>query len=293
MKIQKNLSSKIFQDIVFSNVSKKILLKYENIPQEVLKKINKMVYDAAMYYLPFDYVNFEIISIEEEVFREVPDTIIDRAFMDLILKVKPQAEKPYTEYEGKLMICDWKTTSSDFDTRWRQRYIESWQWKRYACFNNAALFEFRGVSTKTNWDGESKLSHSCHPLIIAVPEDNEENVDKQIKAIQSAKIALQNFIIWPRNMPEACNKFEACDYINDCANVTMPLVQLTLPEKTSYSSDNTFMLCNEKYRRLKLDENITKAVNYDSASIIGDLFHIGIQEIYKQAKELQENGIEY
>jgi len=119
-----------------------------------------------------------------------------------------------------------------------------------------------------------------------VPENNYENVDTDYIATQHQKWVLGNFDVYPRNAPTACYKFgEECIHKSDCDKFEMPKESLTQITHASYSSDEVFKLCPEKYRRYKLMNS--KEENYDSQSFMGTLMHRGLAEIYNQFKENQ------
>jgi len=137
----------------------------EFISTDRLRTANKLVHDAAEYFLPLDLQWFEIIGVEQSYEHEyAPQYIPDRGIIDLIFRVKPGAGKPYSDYAGELLICDWKSTGGELNTDWRNRYIPSWQWKRYAAATGAKLFEYRGVSTKTYFNGQ-EYKQVCGPII--------------------------------------------------------------------------------------------------------------------------------
>ncbi len=258
----------------------------EFISTDHLRTANKLVHDAAEYFLPLDLQWFEIIGVEKEYEQKYsPDYVPDKGIIDLIFRVKPDAGKPYSEYVGQKLICDWKSTGGELNTDWRNRYIPSWQWKRYAVAEDAKLFEYRGVSTKTYFTGQ-EYKQVCGPIILEVPANNYENVKMDFISTQKMKRGISPWVVYPRNAPTACYKFgETCEHKSDCDNFTMP--QKALPNLThsSYSSDEVFKLCPEKYRRYKLQQE--REEDYDSQSFMGTLMHRGLAEIYKQFKDKQ------
>jgi hypothetical protein len=260
----------------------------EIITSDTYKTVKKLVRDAAEFFLPMDLQWFRILGVEQEFLHEYNHlSIPDKAIIDLIFEVKPDAGKPYDDYVGKKLIVDWKSTSGELSTDWRNRYIYSWQWKRYAAITSADLFEFRGVSMKTFFTGQD-YKHICGPLILDVPDNNFENVLREYGVVQRQKnqLYLREESVYPRNLPGACFKFqEECEYLRDCQDFTMPQQALVNIEHASYSSDETFKLCPEKYRRNKLKG--VREDNVDSQSFIGTLFHRGIAEVYLQFMEKQ------
>jgi hypothetical protein len=256
----------------------------ENISTEVFKVAKNMVMDATEYFLPLDLKWFTIVQVEKE-FEHTYGTLTDRGFIDLILKIKKTAGKPYSDYADEKILIDWKTTGGELNTTWRNYYIESWQWKRYSANEGNKLFEYRGISSKTNWDGNRFVS-SCAPLILSVPDNNYENVEDDLLLRQKLRLALQNSTLYPRNMPSACFKFnEKCEFFDGCAAGTSKrdLIPLEVLNKTSYSSDETFLLCPEKYRLTKLTES--RKDDFENSSGMGTLVHRGLAEIYLQFKE--------
>lgn len=249
-----------------------------------LREVNQMVHDAAEYFLPLDLQWFNIIGVEKEYLYTYSARVIpDKGVIDLIFEIKADAGKPYKDYAGKKLIVDWKTTGGEINTEWRNRYIPSWQWKRYAAAEDAQLFEYRGISTKTYWDGR-EFKKICSPLIIDVPDNNYENTKEDYIATQTQKSSLLHLEVYPRNAPAACYKYgETCLEKSDCDKFSMPQTALVNINHSSYSSDETFKLCPEKYRRYKLRD--VREENYDSQSFTGTLVHRGLAEIYNQFKE--------
>ena len=249
-----------------------------------LRTANKLVHDAAEYFLPLDLKWFKITGIEKEYeYTYSSELIPDRGIIDLIFEIKTDAGKPYKDYVGETLVVDWKSTGGELNTDWRNRYIPSWQWKRYAEATKAKLFEYRGVSTKTYFDGQG-YKQVCGPIIIEVPENNSINVQTDYKATQYSKLGISDLSVYPRNAPSACYKFgETCPEKEDCDTFAMPQEKLVNIKHASYSSDELFKLCPEKYRRYKLRG--VKEEDYESNSFLGTMFHRGIAEVYKQIKE--------
>jgi hypothetical protein len=252
----------------------------DSISSDRFKLAKEMVTDAAEYFLPGDLKWFTIEAIEHEFKHEYQPDLIDRGFIDLILTVKDTAPKPYKDFAGQKILVDWKSTSGELGTTWRDYYIESFQWKRYSNVIGNVLFEYRGISSKKLWS-DNKFVCQCAPLILQVPKNNAENVTAELYAMKIQKKALLPLTIYPRNMPNACFKYgETCGRYDDCANFTMPKELLVHPETTSYSTDELFKLCPEKYRRAKLDN--VREDDFESASGLGTLVHRGLAEIYTQ-----------
>ena len=273
-------------EINWDAVSEKILeTQGESITQERFNLANKLVLSASEYYLPLDLKYFKILEVEKPYLHTFPSaTLPDKGIIDVVMEIREDAGKPYNDRAGQKILIDWKSTSSDLDTTWRNRYIPSWQWKRYAAQEDAALFEYRGVSTKTYWNGQ-EFKQTCGPLILQIPADNYQNVVTDFLATEQMKLSLAAFEIYPRNAPSACYKFgEYCPHQEDCQNSTMPPGVITAPH-ASYSSDETFKLCPEKYRRQKLANS--KIDDFESPSFLGTMFHRGIAEVYTQMKEKQ------
>jgi predicted ATP-grasp superfamily ATP-dependent carboligase len=91
-------------------------------------------------------------------------------------------------------------------------------------------------------------------------------------------------------MPSACFKFnEKCEFFDNCSsnNSIQEVLSIDVLNKTSYSSDELFMLCPEKYRLSKLTEIIQE--DFEKPSGIGTLVHRGLAEIYSQFKEKEGN----
>jgi hypothetical protein len=267
-------------------VNEKILAdQEESITHDRFKLASKMIYDAAEFFLPLDLKWFEIVGVEQEYTQEYSkDFPPDRGIIDLIFKIKPDAGKPYANYAGETLVCDWKSTGGELNTDWRNRYIPSWQWKRYVVPTGAKVFEYRGVSSKFYYNGKENKA-TCGPIILEVPANNYDNVLADFIATSTARRALEKLPIYPRNAPSACYKYgETCPEKEDCDSFSMPYGSI-INTHTSYSSDETFKLCPEKYRRQKLRNE--KIEDFESSSFLGTMIHRGLAEIYTQMKDKQ------
>ncbi|CAB4142439.1 hypothetical protein UFOVP434_10 [uncultured Caudovirales phage] len=271
--------------INWDSVHEDIISSFETVTSDRLKTAKKQILDAAEYFVPLDLKWFEIVAVEKE-YEHVysPDFEPDKGIIDLILKVKPDAGKPYKDYIGETLIVDWKSTGGELNTDWRNRYIPSWQWKRYAVPTKAKLFEYRGISQKQFWSAEGFKS-TCGPIILEVPANNYENVREDFIATAIQRRALSQLTIWPRNAPSACYKYgETCKEKDFCDKFTMTRGTPQI-KHTSYSSDELFKQCPEKYRAQKLRNE--KIEDYESASFMGTMIHRGMANIYNQLKDKQ------
>lgn len=244
-----------------------------------LADAKECVYIAAERWLPRDYANAIIEGTEEEIFIEgLPNQRKPfHGFTDLRLTVGAKApDKTLGKYAAATLLVDWKTTSTATWTDWRARQKKSWQWKLYAFSRNATLFSYRGI----NRMGDTS------DLTLEVPASNGLEVREFLSAIFSSRGALVDaqLPVWPRNRPGSCNAFgRECPFDEECEEYSMPQWE---PEdrQLSYSSIGDYLLCPEKHRRKSLAPEDREETE---STIFGQAVHRGLEEVYRQARVLQ------
>lgn len=269
----------------------------ENLTTDKVEMVRRMVYDAAEYFLPMDLQWFTILGVELEYLdtETYPGAPPEKGIKDLVFQIKDNVPEPYAPFSGLKMVADWKTTKGELNTTWRRRYIESQQWKRYCIAAGAALCEFRGVSTATVPDAAAgKWRHICGPLILQVPNTEEgfaafkKDLEMDLRGLNIMRnsLMLSGITQWPRSAPDACGKYGVdCEFLGKgCLKPggieAPPLTQIT---HSSYSSDDLFKLCPEKYR---LSKSLGRGdEDFESSAFLGTIFHRGIATIYTHFKE--------
>lgn len=237
-----------------------------------------LVHVLGEVYAERDYKECKIQYIEEE-FRSnlVAGTI------DLKLLVVNPIYLP-KESKGKTLLVDWKTTNSNtFDTDFKSRYRNSWQWKIYSEYGKADYFEYRCIG-KSSGDTVEIFQH--------VPETNSVDVHTYLSQLNDLKIQMEFYdeSPWPRHMPGGCNVYgKKCPYLEICEN-NVYVKHSKIDEPLHYTSIETFLTCPERYRLTEIcREKYGLSVAETSDTIIGSAVHRGMEEIYRQLKDMQEN----
>ena len=242
------------------------------------ENIKEMVWAAAEKWLGRDLVDFRFDDIESEIRYPVAGTEI-KGYVDLGGTLNGHV-KPFDEFPGARMIVDWKTRGGELDTRWRSRLIDSWQWKMYAAMNGATVFNYRGISTRTYPETQTR------EIIIAVPHTVREEVEALAIQLITTRDKLINLGLspWPRHMPDACRDgtpYE-CPFKLDCDNYTMPAFT-PVSKVMSYTEFHRFMECPELSRRMQLEPEADES----EATNIGNGFHSAMANLYTQARSIK------
>lgn len=235
--------------------------------------IKEMVWAAAKKWLARDLVEFNITGVER--LTEYSDI---KGYMDVEATMKGVI-KPFDTYAGKKIVVDWKTRDGELDDRWRNRLIDSWQWKIYASMTDASIFSYRGVSRRCP-EGEC----STKEILLIVQPWNKEAVYTQLEGQSAMVNGLIDGAItpWPMHMPDACNKYgRECEYYDDCSNYKMPQFVPETGKVQSYSRLDDFARCPELYRRRTRDEGEA------GESLLGSGVHFALAELYRQAKDVK------
>lgn len=241
-----------------------------------VQNIKEMLLLAGRRWLPGDLVELTDVEIEGKIESE---RMALKAYLDITAVVRG-VRKPFDGYPGARMTIDWKTRDGELDQRWKDRNVDSWQWKIYSSISNGILFNYRGVSRRCN-----ATEYPCKDILLLVPE----SVDLEVEEYVQGKIAERNSLIelgltvWPRSMPDSCGMYgRECPFKGDCDAYSMPRYLPETSKIMSYTSLKNFGICPEKARRL---ENLPEGDSGDETNI-GDGFHKAMAELYKQAFKL-------
>lgn len=239
------------------------------LPDFDVENCKELIWKAAERWLLRDLEEFTLDSVEEEQYAIVAGHNF-KYIMDLAGKVKGIHE-PFTPYAGKTFCIDWKTSRNTLDAVWKQRLIDSWQWKLYHYCEGIDLFLYRGLSR----NGDLK------EVIISPPETTLDEVYEYVDAVGEQLVVLQEYEVWPRNAPYACNAFgRECSHKAECDNYTMPRAKVR-KDHISYSFLTTFMLCQEKARRYALKQSNDSS----EETTFGRCCHRGLASLWRQAFE--------
>jgi hypothetical protein len=251
--------------------------KLENHEFEDVKELCMI---AGRRWLARDLTDLRITGLEEEVFiDDIPGQRTPfHGFVDLSGVITENAVETLRPYAGRIAIIDWKTTKNHVEKSrgdWAKKCIDSWQWQIYTYATDARIFMYRGISTTYKTTEEVVLQ--------TVPSTREE-VRDHLAGVYVARQALVDagLTVWPRRKPDSCGAFgRDCPYMEDCDKYTMPQIAPG-DRQLSYSSAANFLLCPERHRR----DSLTDIREETDATIVGQAFHRGMEEIYKEGAEI-------
>lgn len=238
-----------------------------NILSYEYEDVKLMLGAAVEKWLANDLALLGKLQVEREFYLVGLGPLPVKGFIDL------EAKYEHGEFAGQRLVADWKTSEGELDKTWQDRLILSYQWKLYALESGADCISYRGVNRK----GKTR------ELFIRVYPQALEQVKRQFESVGSmlSNLAASNAQVWPQKMPSACGAFgSTCPFLEDCKHDTMPRYSLAPSDLTlSYSGQDRFLLCPEKYRRM----NRSEEDGGNDATRVGQAFHRGIEEIYRQA----------
>lgn len=247
------------------------------------KDVKRAIISAGRRWLVRDLVDIRDMTFEEEIFiNDVPGQRTPfHGFIDLGGVLTGRGTPVLKPYAGNSIVVDWKTTSRHVDQDWKDELRQSWQWQLYSHATDARIFMYRGVSLKYELtDGDKETNE----LILEVPLSNGDEVRTYLQAVYMERQAYvdSGLKVWKQNKPTACVQYgQKCPWLDGCEEFSMPLVNPG-DRQLSYSSIKKFSLCPEKHRRDCLVEGKEESPH----TIAGKAFHRGIEELYRQAKEL-------
>ena len=248
-----------------------------------------MVILAADAWLARDLQEFS--DIEVEVPLENGKVILD------IVATMRGTIAPFTDYKGRKVIIDWKTTGGPVDGEsFRRRYIRSWQWRKYAsAVPEASLFIYRGLSRSLDIRsrGESNIpanrTRELSPLVI------HNGVSQEVSQRWNGILGMRNSLVnigtpWPQNT-DSCDDFgEPCPFYNECLGNYQKLTIPELSDTMSYSKAELFLRCPERYRLTLLSEQIEDPTEQEYCSTtFGSCVHVGLAALWMEAFEKREN----
>lgn len=283
------LSVPVFEDLISNIDLEKVATEIRNSDSEIgdidYQDAKTCVWEAGKKWLGRDIATliWDRGSIEHEI-----DFAGVRGVIDVSGKVRKGIDKaPFERFGGQAFSIDWKTSKNTLDTDWKNRLVDSWQWKLYSAALDAKFFMYRGIS-RPNF-GKCDLRE----ILIAVPDNIAYEVESQVCGVQVLRNSLLLSSIhqagqWPMAMPRSCKMYGGvCENYDDCVNMTMPKgdlvnIELLRDHKMSYTSMERFLQCPEKYRRQVLRG---EAIQTD-ATIFGQAVHRGLAELWAQAWEI-------
>jgi len=244
--------------------------------------VKEMVWSAAERWFPQDVVEFNtalVYKVEQE-HTYLYDGENIKAYLDVAAQLKGQL-KTYEEFRGQTVVVDWKTKEGELDTRWKDKLVDSWQWRIYADMAGAQVFNYRGISRRC-------IGGVCptRDIPLAVPSTNREEVSEYVRGLLAQRNALISIgaKVWPRNMPDACNMYgRECPFYGDCTDYTMPRWTPPMGKVMSFTQFHRFITCPERSRRLLLtpEDDETLATN------IGGGVHQGLAALWAQLPNIK------
>jgi hypothetical protein len=188
------------------------------------------------------------------------------------------------------LIVDWKTTANTLDVKWRERLIDSWQWRLYADnerLDSTIVVNYRGISRpKYDLEKANTPDGKCdtRDVFIVVPPTNALEVQGCVEGVSRQYRALieSGLQVWTRKMPSSCGAYgRTCTFFDDCRDYDAIPKYSVAARELSYSSIDRFMLCPELYRRMEK----TEQGDGSESTRFGVAVHAGLAELYRQVKE--------
>lgn len=242
------------------------------LPEFDFEDAKKMVAAAAQKWLLQDVLDLEITNIENAFSLSG----IGRGVIDLQGRVRGLT-RDTADYSGARILFDWKTSKNTLDTKWKDRLIDSWQWRLYARATNAHLVGYRGISRSTL---------QCRQILIEVPWTNEAEVDRHFRGIAEMRRALvaAQLPVWPQHAPFACGAYgRECVFLADCRSGACPPKPIEYLSELSYSAAERFLLCPELARRTMISDESQDT----EETLFGNAVHRGLAALYQQVKTFE------
>jgi hypothetical protein len=104
------------------------------------------VWNAAVKWLPRDMVEFNVTDVEVRRKTEILGADL-KGFMDI--RGTMRGEIPVlAKFAGKPFVVDWKTSKNKLSTDWKNKLVDSLQWKIYCVLEPEypGLIFYRGIS---------------------------------------------------------------------------------------------------------------------------------------------------
>jgi hypothetical protein len=240
----------------------------------------KLVIKACGAWLPRDVVEFEVEGIEERV-EEPFDGVTQKGFLDLRGKFRGEINAT-KKLKGKSFVLDWKTAGRKLDSVWRDRLIDSWQWRMYHELKPMDVFIYRGINRQG--DVREVIMPIENGNVVSLMTINQLRHD----IVQLGEYFDKEAEVWSRHMPWSCRSMGECEFIEECLNDTMPR---GCPEEfpnISYTLINNLHSCPEKTRRLLIQKERGIEERRNESLRLGSAVHRGLAEVYSQVF-----GVEY
>lgn len=258
---------------------------YDDLGAAERAEVKELVWLAADTWLAHDLQEFDDIEVE------IP--LADgKAIIDLRARMRGTMQ-PYASFAGAQIIIDWKTTNSNVDTdEWRNRCLDSWQWKIYLSLSpEAKIFNYRGISRlrgslRTTQGENAREACLTRNVMLESNDGLVEEVREQKRGVIAMYNSLvdANLLVWPRNT-KSCYAFgKRCPFKRDCDSNQMPLgVTTERAEDLSHSRMDALMLCPERLRRTKLVNIEDLTQDSSDATTVGGAFHAGVAALWAEA----------
>lgn len=258
----------------------------ETIDSSELDEVIHAVGIVEKTFLERDKENIDVTHIEKSLkYKDIYE-----GTADIVGRIKKNSPYYPKDYHGTKIIIDWKTKEAVFYdlSKWKQQYMDSWQWRLYSFVEEADCFEYRGIS-RANGDTQK--------ITLKVKEDNKEFCLDYLYYSNEAITALNKVGEgpWPRHKPFGCHSYNReCPFYQDCKNDKVPegLEGHIKPKTLHYSDLEVFYMCPERYRLLtKLQEKLyTKGlgdgIESSKTTRFGSALHRGVAHIYKLSYKL-------
>jgi hypothetical protein len=255
-----------------------------NLAEHEFLDAKKLVLKACATWLPRDVVEFEVTGIEETVETPWGDPCasVYKGIFDLTGKFKGMFNAT-KKVKGEKFILDWKTAGRNLDTTWKDRLVDSWQWRMYHMLKPSGVFIYRGI----NRAGDTR------EVIMNLGDRREEIIRSTEKQLHHDIKILDNYFdkkadVWSKHMPWSCRGMYECPHVDDCLDDVQPR---GCPEKfpnISYSLINGLHNCPEKLRRDLIRKERGLEEKPGPGLRFGAAVHRGLAEIYSQVF-----GVEY
>ena len=255
-----------------------ILNTEEKIDKDELDELVHAVGIVEKVYLERDKENIDVKAVE----KPLKHKDIYEGTADLVGTIKQSSPFYPKDYWGQKIIVDWKSKDTAFSdvSKWKQTYMDSWQWRLYSFVEKTNVFEYRGISRAT---GETKN------MTLRVKEDNKDMCLNYINMTREQINVLSAFTVgeWPRHKPFGCHAYNReCPFYKDCKQDKIPdgLEGPIQIRPLHYTDMEVFYLCPERYRLLtKISEKVNNKFGEAESSRytrFGAALHRGIAHIY-------------
>lgn len=270
-KFQYPTADEIAAQLDLEAVANRIADSQQPISTTDFEDAKRMVWRLLENFVTRDVADLNVVAVEKHLAVGDGENAL-RGVTDVAAEVRSTpATNVLQNFANQVVIIDWKTSSKDLGTDWKDRLVDSWQWRMYAYWLRASLFIYRGVNT----------DEKTREILIQVPPTNDQEVEEYLAGGLAIRKALidKGLEVWPRIMKNStCGAFgKPCPYYDDCRNYTMPRQALG-PKPMSYTQLENLFLCPERSRRMLIEEDTGES----GSSLLGKAVHRGMEEIYCQ-----------